>query len=319
MATSLSLVQSWSRHCFALAVLVICPALLGYGQSSIPPNPTEDSPQLRLAIDGDRGQPIVFQLVNAPHKACFSFLASAMGNQSHRATWQNFEPFGKISISKLGVEKGRQPTKNFLVLNGSTNRVAWPKQLTGRHENQERAAGQAQDSQSEDKSTAGLYLARQSGKAYGESLIITRGFVQGIDAKHLLCGIATSPKVSPMGKPPTSPWEQLWQVSSAEAVPIRLQLDLRGHEPKNFAYLPALSRTVAKQLTQRTAQKAASSMAATFELKGTQSLQLATFQRQGTLIQVNYHVRFGEKKRKLTLIGGYTNNAFTPKHLHFSK
>lgn len=264
------------------AVFGAAPVALG---TSLPPI-------LRLSykLPGKPLKSVDFAIFTDRGNACYSYLFRVFGQRSWQVGWRNFAPYGELDF-KASAAAGRG---HYL--------IAKDRGSTSKEPGQGAAA------------TTGLYLAHHSGAAFGDKLIISQGRIPILHASHLFCGEATHSSSS------SSSAMALWQ-NSAQHKPATVTLRLIGsrHKVVRYPYLPALSDGKAKSLTIKAARKAAQSMAATFDLPHPGELRLATYRRQGELIQVNYTVTFSDRPRDLVLIGAYTNGIFATQHLHFSK
>lgn len=238
-------------------------------------------PILRLSVSqkGKTAKPIDFAILPEQGPECYSYLFRVFGQRSWLVSWRNLAPYGELDFGSSAAA-GR----GHYLISPRDRRAAnrWPQEAR-----------------------AALYLSHHSGSSFGDKMIITKGRIAKLDETHLFCGITTAAT------------DMLWQRSTGTAISVRL-IGSR-HKVVRYPFLPALSQGKAETLTIAAARKAARSMADTFDLAHPSGLKLATYRRQGELIQVNYTVSFADRDRDLVLIGAYTNGVFAAKHLHFSQ
>lgn len=248
------------------------------------PEPAPLPPVLRLhfpaAGQNAKSTAIDFTIHTNPGHQCYSYLFRVFGQRTWQVPWRNLAPYGEVDFSSSPAA-GRG---HYLIAKDyPPTAPPWPQQAA-----------------------TGLYLARHSGSAFGDRLIITDGHIPKLSATHLFCGTATQAIST------------LWRQDVTSASPVTLRLIGSRHKVVRYPFLPALSRGKAQHLTIKAAQKAARSLATTFDLSHPNKVKLANYRSQGELIQVNYTISFADRDRDLVLIGAYTNGIFATKHLHFS-
>lgn len=245
------------------------------------------NPLLRVHLPQKTRLTMEFQL--EPTSACYAHLAKVMGHRSRTLAWRNLDPYGQWQLPQPAGQNAHYTSHPYIIANAEKEAKPWPADAA-----------------------FGLYLARDSrdakdGQTYGRTLILTKGHLPNIAAGHLPCGYASpGSKVAPFA-----------QRSPQARFTARLMRN--GHKPQAFPQLPALNHHDAAAMTRGAVHRAVSSLAATFQLPAAQGWHLATYHREGRLIQVNYAVRFPDRERQLTMIGAYTDGTFTAQHLHFSR
>lgn len=244
------------------------------------------TPLLRVHLPQKTQLTMEFQL--EPASACYAYLAKVMGHRSRTLTWRNLDPYGQWQLPQPAGQNAHYTSHPYIIANAEKEAAPWPADAA-----------------------FGLYLARDSrdamdGQTYGRTLILTKGHLPNIAAGHLPCGYALESKVAPFAQ--RSPQTR-----------FIAKLMRNGHQPRAFPQLPALNHHDAAAMTRGAVHRAVNSLAATFQLPAAEGWHLATYHREGRLIQVNYAVRFPDRERQLTMIGAYTDGEFTAQHLHFSR
>lgn len=262
--------------------------LAGFLTSAAEPSAARN-PRLTVQLPQKKQLTMEFEL--DPASACYAYLAKVIGHSSRTLTWRNLDPYGQWQLPQPAGQNAHYTSHPYIIANADKEVISWPA-----------------------NAAFGLYLARDSrdapgvkGQSYGRTLILTKGHVPNIAGGHLLCGYASpSSKLAPFAQ--RSPQTRF--IAS---------LMRNGHQPQRFPQLPALNHHEAAAMTRGAVHRAVDSLAATFQLPAAQEWHLATYHREGRLIQVNYAVRFPDGERNLTMIGAYTDGKFNAQHLHFSR